>query len=385
MSIHIDATAWVMRQSENLMSRHESLLRPELALLKTYNAGLTMDDVLIRCGGNPVAKLASNENPYPQALEVAKAIRQAAETVHLYPDPQGRKLATRIAKVIGTKTDHIILGDGSEDLLNVLARCLLRPGDQVVTLFPSFPLHEDYAQMMGAKVTRVGLTADRRIDVDALVQAVAQPVRLVLFANPMNPVGLWLTSPELDRVLSAQHPESVLCLDEAYVEYAEGDDFLPGTERLKTHDKPILLLRTFSKAYGLAALRVGYGISNDPELIRGMNLVRTPFNVNAVAQAAALAALDHPEAMRASVTNVLAERDRMQSRLSDMGFNSPPSKGNFLFVEGNESSVLLADSLIEEGVLVKPWRQPGFENWFRVSVGLPRENDQFLAALAKLR
>lgn len=365
------------------MTRRTPLLRPELASLTTYNAGLTMDDVLLRCAGKPVAKLASNENPYPQAPEVAQAITQATKTTHLYPDPQGRRLASQIAGMTGASLDRIILGDGSEDLLNVLSRCLLRPRDEVVTLYPSFPLHEDYAQMMGAKVTRVGLTANRRIDLDALLDAVSRPVRLTLFANPANPFGLWLTGLDLDRVLAAQHPKSVLCLDEAYLEYAEGADFLPATARLQSHDKPLLILRTFSKAYGLAGLRIGYGVSNTAELVRGMNLVRTPFNVNSFAQAAAFAALTHPAAMKAAVSMVLKERERMRAALSKVGVTVLPSKGNFLFIDGGCPSVELADRLIPEGVLVKPWKQSGYETWLRVSVGLPCENDQFLAALAR--
>lgn len=358
------------------------LLRPELAPLQAYNAGLTMEDVLSRCGGHPVAKLASNENPYPLAAGVIDAVRHAAETIHLYPDPQGRKLITRLSEVTGVDADRVILGDGSEDLLNVLARCLLRTGDEVVTLYPSFPLHGDYAQMMGARVTYIGLTESRQIDLEALLAAIARPARLTIFAHPMNPVGLWLTPDELDRILAAQHSDSVLCLDEAYFEYAEAVDFGSAVERLKSHPKPLLILRTFSKAYGLAGLRIGYGLSNSLELIHGMNLVRTPFNVNAVAQAAALAALTHPAPMKAAVKAVIAERERVKTSIERLGLDVCASKGNFLFANCRMSSIELADRLIADGVLVKPWKQPGYETWFRVSIGLKQENDQFLNAIA---
>lgn len=358
------------------------LLRPELAALETYNAGLTIDDVLSRCGARPVAKLASNENPYPPAPDVIAALRRATEAVHLYPDPQGRKLTAALSGLTGVEQSNGILGDGSEDLLNVLARCLLRAGDEVVTLYPSFPLHGDYAQMMGARVSYVALTADGTIDVEALVAAAARPVRLTLFANPMNPAGLWLTPAELDRLLEAQHQDSILCIDEAYVEYAEGPDFGSAAERLKRHRKPLLILRTFSKAYGLAGLRIGYGLSNSAELIGGMNLVRTPFNVNAVAQSAALAALRSPAAMKAAVSAVIAERERVRIALETLGLKVFRSKGNFLFVKHRLPSVELANRLITEGVLVKPWKQPGYENWFRVSIGLPSENNQFLSAIS---
>lgn len=362
-----------------------ALLRPELAKIGAYNAGLTMEDVLSRCGTNPVAKLASNENPYPPASHVIEAARKAAQVLHLYPDPQGRKLTGLIAQLTNSEPGCVILGDGSEDLLNVLARCLLRPTDQVVTLYPSFPLHGDYAGMMGASVNYIGLTNSGTIDIEALVAAVAIPVRLTIFSNPMNPVGLWLTSTDLDRILDAQHPESVLCIDEAYIEYAMGGDFGSAAERLKSHPKPLLILRTFSKAYGLAGLRIGYGLSNSQELINGMNLVRTPFNVNAVAQAAALAALNHPASMIVAVTAVIAERERVKSEIERLGLDVCASKGNFLFVNCRLPSVTLADRLMVDGVLVKPWKQSGYETWFRVSIGLKHENDQFLNSLTSWR
>lgn len=356
--------------------------RPELTALQPYNSGLSLEDVANRCGDMPIAKLGSNENPHPLGPETLTAMEAAIRRTQLYPDPSGRILAAQIAGDMGVDPGAVIFGDGSEDLLNVLARAVLRPGDEVVTLYPSFPLHEDYALMMGAQVTHVGLTPAHQIDMPALLAAVARPVRLILLANPMNPAGLWLTPDQLDAVLAAQHPDAVLCLDEAYVEYAQGTDYLPGTERLGAHDKPLLVLRTFSKAWGLAALRIGFGLSNCPDLLGAMNLVRTPFNVNAVAQAAALAALQAPKAMAQGVAATLAERNRVATALAARGINVLPSKGNFLFVNAGRPSAQVADALIDHGVIVKPWKQPGYETFLRVSIGLPSENDQFLTALA---
>lgn len=363
------------------MIPHFALLRPELAQLSPYNAGLTTQDVIARYGHGPMAKLGSNENPYGMPDAVRDAMRAACETPHVYPDPMGRTLAAEIAAHTGARADQVILGCGSEDLLNVLARALLRPGDRVVTLYPSFPLHEDYARMMGAEVIRIDLTPDRRIDVDALIAAMSAPVRLVIFANPMNPTGLWLTGPELARVLAAQHPDTVLCLDEAYVEYAHGQGFAPATDWLATHGKPLLILRTLSKAYGLAALRVGYGLCNTPELLVGLNLVRTPFNVNAVAQAAATAALRNKAPMQAGVEKMRATRANMEQALAAMGHKVLPSQGNFLFFDCGAPAVRVADHLIDHGVVVKPWKQPGYDSFVRVSVGRPDECAQFLAAL----
>ncbi|HEY0213542.1 MAG TPA: histidinol-phosphate transaminase [Paenirhodobacter sp.] len=356
-------------------------LRPELTSIAPYNAGLTLAQVAARPGVTAVAKLGSNENPYGTAPGVVAAVTRAAGRLHLYPDPSGRDLCAAIAAQAGCTPAQVILGDGSEDLLNVLARALLRPGDRVVTLFPSFPLHEDYALMMGARVQRIGLTDTGAIDVDALCAAVAQPARLIVFANPMNPAGVWLSPDALDRVLAAQHPQSLMCIDEAYVEYTTPDSFRSALTDLARHTKPLLILRTLSKAWGLAALRIGYGITNDTTLRRGLDLVRTPFNTNHLAQIAALAALADPDSMRQSATKIMAERTRVAQALLDMGIRVLPSQGNFLFFDTAQPSVAVAERLLDHGVIVKPWKQSGYETWIRVSIGLPAENAQFLAAL----
>ena len=356
--------------------------RPELTRLAPYNAGLTLDDVRFRNGGGPIAKLGSNENPRPIPTGVRNAIAAAADSANLYPDSGARALANALSAVSGIPASHYIFGDGSEDLLNILCRAILSDGDEVITLYPSFPLHEDYANMMGARVTRVPLTSAHRIDVEALQDAVARPHRLTLLSNPANPSGLWLTSEELAAVLDAQHENSVLCLDEAYAEYALGQDFTSGLDLLCSQTKPLLVLRTFSKAYGLAALRIGYGASNTPDLLGAMNLVRTPFNVNGVAQAAALAALSSHDQMTSAVRETIAERGRMADALGKMGIEALPSNGNFLFFDCGTDAQTVAQRLVGRGVIVKPWKQPGFECFIRVSVGLPCENAQFLDALA---
>lgn len=358
----------------------KSLLRPELSGLLPYNAGLTVADVAARPGVTRVAKLGSNENLHGLPTPVHEAMAEALLSSHLYPDPAGRDLGAELASYLGCNGDQIVFGDGSEDLLNVLARAVLQPGDDIVTLYPSFPLHEDYAVMMGANVVRIGLKGDE-IDVDALIEATRKPVRLVLFANPMNPAGLWLKPDEMARVLDAQHPETVLCIDEAYVEYAAHADFQSALDLLAAHDKPLLILRTFSKAWGLAGIRIGFGVTNRPELKRGLDLVRTPFNVNHIAQVAALAALANTDQMEVAAAATVAERARMADGLTELGLRFLPSAGNFLFVDMGRSSGPIAELLLNQGVIVKPWKQPGYENFMRISVGLAEDTDQLLVAL----
>ncbi|WP_422072065.1 histidinol-phosphate transaminase [Tranquillimonas rosea] len=355
-------------------------LRPELGALSPYNAGLTLDEVAARPGVTRIAKLGSNENPFGPPPEIAAAVSEAA--LNVYPDPVGRRLSARLAELHGVAPGQVMLGNGSEDLLNVLARAVLRPGDRVVTLYPSFPLHEDYAAMMGARVERVPIGATGRIDVTALCEAVAAPARLVVFSNPMNPVGAFLSPDALDEVMSAVHPDTVVCLDEAYHEYAAGPDYGTGDPYLDRHAGPLLILRTFSKAWGLAGLRVGYGVTNSADLRRGMDLVRTPFNVNAPAQAAGLAALDHPEAVERTVGVVREERARVAAALTEQVLAVLPSGGNFLFFDLGVPAAPVAERLLDYGVIVKAWGQPGWETWMRVSIGRPEDNDQFLEALA---
>lgn len=368
------------------MSGSDPLLRPELAQLAPYNAGLTLAEVAARPGVTRVAKLGSNENPAGPAPEVAGALREAAAQVGWYPDPAARDLARDLAAHHGQNPACFTVGNGSEDLLAVLARAVLRPGDEVVTLFPSFPLHEDYALTMGARVTRIGLTADGQIDLPALLAAVARPVRLVLFANPMNPAGVWLSPDQLREVLAAVHPGAITCLDEAYHEYAsvpsEGADYASAEPYLATHTGPLVILRTFSKAWGLAGLRIGYAMTNAPELKRGFDLARTPFNANLMAQIAARTVLAYPAAMQDAVQIAAQERERLRKAILAMGLRVLPSRGNFLFVDAARPSGPLAAALLDQGVIVKPWKQPGYETWFRVSTGTREDGDQFLAALA---
>ncbi len=367
------------------MSPTDPLLRPELAALAPYNAGLTAAEVAARPGVRRVAKLGSNENPAGPAPAVREAVAQAAAQIGWYPDPSGRDLIAALAARHGLDSEQFVLGNGSEDLLAILARAVLRPGDEVVTLYPSFPLHEDYARMMGATVTRIGLMSNGKIDLPALLAAVSRPVRLVLFANPMNPAGIWLEPAALHEVLAAVHPSTITCLDEAYHEYAsvpsDGPAYTSAEGTLATHPGPLLILRTFSKAWGLAGLRIGYGMTNAPELKRGLDLARTPFNTNALAQIAALEALSQEGHMAESVALATRERARMATRLQQLGLTALPSRGNFLFVDAGRPATALAAALLDHGVIVKPWKQPGYETFFRVSTGTPEDGDQVLTAL----
>lgn len=371
-----------MLMENTQMADPSSLIREEVRTIARYNAGLTIDEVRRRHGVEVVAKLGSNENPNGPSASVASVLSAFHELARLYPDPSGRALAAEIARGFAVEDGQVILGNGSEDLIAVICRSVVRPGDTVATLYPSFPLHEDYTALMGGRIDRVVVKADLTIDVDALVAAARRKPRMLLFANPMNPVGSWLTPAELDRVIAAVDQDTLVVVDEAYAEYAAGEDYPSAVDLLRDTPLNWAVLRTFSKAYGLAGLRIGYGIASSAALCSFFDRARTPFNTNAVAQAAALAALADPAHLGLSVAMALSERDRIGQALLDLGYRVAPSKCNFLFFDAGRDATVLAEALLARGVIVKPWKQPGFETFVRVSIGSPVENDHFLAALA---
>ncbi|APO75121.1 histidinol-phosphate aminotransferase 2 [Rhizobium etli 8C-3] len=363
------------------MANASSPIREEIRSIAPYNAGLTLEEVRAKYHIDDIAKLGSNENPLGPSPMVRTLFPDIGELARLYPDPQGRALCARLAANFDVEANQVILGNGSEDLIAVICRSVVRPADTMATLYPSFPLHEDYVTLMGGKVERVTVTADLTIDMNALLAAIARKPRMLMFSNPMNPVGSWLTPSELAKAIAALDPETLIVVDEAYAEYAAGDDYPSAADMLKDSGCNWVVLRTFSKAYGLAGLRIGYGIVSDGGLCDFFNRARTPFNTNAIAQVSAISALDDAGHLKRSIEAASLERQRMAASLAAMGYRMAPSKCNFLFVDTGKNSTQLAVALLERGVIVKPWKQTGFETFIRVSVGSIRENDHFLRAL----
>lgn len=360
------------------------VVRPEVRSLVPYNAGLTAKD--IAQGDRParIAKLSSNENPLGPSPLVHRALRDIEDLAQYYPDSAGRDLKASLAAMLRLTADRLILGNGSEDLISVICRTVLRPGDTVVTPYPSFQLHEDYATLVGAAVRRVPVKGDFTIDTAAL-SAAAQGARVLFLSNPMNPTGSWLDEEALASLARDLPADCLLVLDEAYFEYAAGPGYANGLSMLEGTTKPWIVLRTFSKAYGLAGLRVGYGVASNADLRDMMDRVRTPFNVNSLAQTAALAALSDQEYVDKIVRLTMRERETLADILTGQGYAAPPSRGNFLFVDCGGPSARFAAAFLREGVIVKPWKQAGFEHFVRISAGGPADTRQFAAAMPRVR
>jgi histidinol-phosphate aminotransferase len=364
------------------------LARPEVRELPAYNAGLSSEVVRQRYGVSHVARLASNENPFGPSPAVSRALAGLALSVGIYPDANSLALRAAIAARSGAQVGEVVMGNGSENLLEMLCQAFLSPGDRVVTLIPSFGLHDIYPRMMGARVQMVPVTPTLEFDVDAWCEALSsgpQAPKLAMLSNPSNPVGCMLDAHAFRRLLEATPSETLLVIDEAYYEYARLTPGFPDAlAELRAQSRPWIVLRTFSKAWGLAGLRVGYGIASDEKVVQMLNRVRTPFNINLAAQTAALAAWNDPAYMEMTVRETVVRRDALAAQLRTLGVTMAPSAGNFLFLNLQRPNDTVAEGLLARGVLVKPWKEAGYEQFIRVSIGSPEDNALFLQAFKEV-
>jgi histidinol-phosphate aminotransferase len=359
-------------------------LRPAIRTLPAYNSGLSAEHVRARYQVSEVAKLGSNENPWGASPRVQAALAEALQDAALYPDPGSDALRSLLAAKLGIAPGRLAFGNGSEDLIAVCAHSFLSPGEEMITILPSFGLHVIYPQSIGAVVQLVPSLPDYTIDIPGIIAALTPRTRMVMFSAPSNPLGTTISGGDLERLLRALTDDTLLVFDEAYFEYAATEESYPGfLEILERSNKTWILLRTFSKAYGLAGLRVGYAIASNASLIDVIDRARTPFNVNRFAQVAAAAALEDNDHIQKCLALTIAERERVRAALTDMGYQVSPSVANFLFFHAREDASTLAEKLLAHGVIVKPWRDPGYKQHVRISIGLPRSNDLFLAALTK--
>jgi histidinol-phosphate aminotransferase len=366
------------------------LCRAAVRSLPAYNAGISESVARTKFNLVHVTKLASNESPFGVSPTVEEALRKSLADVWRYPDSYCTALREEIQGLTGLDGTRIVFGNGSEDVIDMLCKALLSPGDRVVTLAPSFGLHEIFPLMMGATVHKVAVNAAFEYDLPAWCSALSRPAKLVMFSTPSNPVGCVLTSLQLRTLCEASPPDSVLVVDEAYHEYAKGPTYADVLQVLSGQARPWIVLRTLSKAYGLAGLRVGYGLASDSDLAALLDKVRTPFNVNTAAQAAAVAALRDIDHLNASVVATIRERQTLLEQLSALeaacsyGLRIAPSSGNFLFIDTGRPSRDVAGALMRNGVIVKPWLEPQFDTFIRVTVGRSAENHHFMEALAKV-
>lgn len=364
------------------------LARPEVPPLPPYNAGLSSAAVRARYGATAISRLASNENPFGASPQVARALADVAPWLMNYPDAACTALRSAIAGRCGAEAGQVVIGNGSEDILQMLCLALLSPGDRVLAQRPGFGLHEIFPRMMGAEVESLALTPALEFDLDAWCEALARGPKIAMIANPSNPVGCMFDASAFERLLAATPAGTLLVIDEAYVEYARlAPGFPDALVALRDQQRPWIVLRTFSKAWGLAGLRVGYGVASDAALVQLLDRVRTPFNVNQAAQAAALAAWGDESFTAHAVRETVQYREALAAQLRALalpGLRIAPSAANFLFIDLGRPNGPVNEALLARGIIVKPWKEAGFETFIRVSIGMPADNERFLRALREI-
>ena len=348
--------------------------------LAPYPPGMPLEELEREYGITGSIKLASNENPFGPSPRALEAITTALPMLHRYPDGSGFYLRHALAKRIGVAADAIILGNGSNDIIELVVRAFLRPGDEAVMADQAFVIYQMVVQATGAIPRPVPL---RRFthDLEAIAAAIGPATRLVFLANPNNPTGTIYKRDAWEDFLDAVPPHVLVVADDAYADYVEDPEY-PDSLASQRRGRLLLTLRTFSKIYGLAGLRIGYGVG-PLEVVEVLNRIRQPFNVNALAQVAALAALDdhaHIARTRANNREGLAFLRGVCERL---GRPYVPSWANFLLIDVGDGAQVY-EALLRRGVIVRPMEVYGFQRHLRVTVGTPEENQRFADSLAEV-
>ncbi|MDG1687603.1 MAG: histidinol-phosphate transaminase [Gammaproteobacteria bacterium] len=350
---------------------------PNITALKPYQPGKPIEELERELGLSNIIKLTSNENPLGPSKSALNAIVQASKELTRYPDGNGFSLKAALAKHVQLTSDQITLGNGSNDVLELLARTFVSSNDEVIFSQYAFAVYPLVTQAIGAKAV-IAPASDFGHDLDAMTTLISEKTKLIFIANPNNPTGTALAPKQVETFLK-QVPESVIVvLDEAYVEYTTQQfntvAWLAGYPNL-------VITRTFSKAYGLAALRVGYSLSS-PEIADCLNRIRQPFNVNSLALVAAVAALADKDYVEQSRQLNEAGLKQYVTGFEQLGLTYIPSKGNFITVDVKRNADSIYQSLLQQGVIVRPIANYGLPQHLRISVGLGEENQRCLDALA---
>jgi histidinol-phosphate aminotransferase len=354
--------------------------------LAPYVPGKPLEELEREYGIRDSIKLASNENPLGPGPRALAAIAEASREIGLYPDGSGFKLKQALARKHGCGIDCITLGNGSNDVLVLIAEAFLSPQSEAVYSQYTFAVYPIAVQATGA-TARVAPAnpADHAMplghDLAAMAQLIGERTRLVFVANPNNPTGTWVGADALKRFLAAVPEQTLVVVDEAYIEYVSEPAF-PDASRWLSEFQNLIVTRTFSKVYGLAGLRVGYALSH-PAVADMLNRVRQPFNVNSIALAASLAALDDSEHLRKSVENNRAGMAQLRAGFDALGVRHLPSAGNFVMIDCGRPAAAVYEAMLRQGVIVRPVGNYQLPNHLRITIGTRGQNERMLAALKR--
>ncbi len=350
--------------------------------LTPYPAGKPISEVQRELGLNDLVKLASNENSYGASPKVFAALQESLTELHYYPDANGYFLKNKLADFLDVSSENITLGNGSNELIELIARTFVSANHEIIFSEYAFIIYEMICQAIGATPKKIP-AKNWGHQLDKMAEAVSSKTRLIFIANPNNPTGTWVSHDILADLLKGLPEHVLVVVDEAYYEYVDEKTYPNSLELQKKHPN-LIVLRTFSKAYALAGLRVGYCVSH-PDIANLLNRIRQPFNVNSLAQRAAEVALSDQNHLQNSIKNNQQEIQVLAKGVEELGLAYIPSAANFLTIDVQQDAMVLFQKLLRKGVIVRPVVNYGMPTHLRVTVGIPCENQRFLQALSQSR
>ncbi|MFC1576129.1 histidinol-phosphate transaminase [Candidatus Omnitrophota bacterium] len=360
-----------------------NIARKEIFKINPYVPGKPIEEVKRELGLRDVIKLASNENPLPPSREALRAAQKALRSANRYPDGGCFYLKNALAASLGVKPDNLIIGNGSDELIILALRAFVKKGDEVIIAKPTFLIYEIASKISGAKIKFVPVK-DFRYDIPKMASLITKKTKLVFVANPDNPLGTYVTKKEIELLVKRAPKSAVLFFDEAYYEFARMRKDYPRTLKyLKAKGKSVIIARTFSKIYSLAGLRVGYAIAKE-EIIDCLNRACEPFNVNSIAQAAAMAALRDKGHVSKSLKLIEKGKSYICSELDLLGIKYIPSVTNFVVINIGKDAKKVYKKLMSRGVIVRGMRAWKLNNFIRVTVGTMSENRRFIRVLKEV-
>jgi len=358
----------------------EGLIRKNILSVKPYIAGKPIEETKRQLGLREVMKLASNENPLGASPKAMQAIRKNLPNINRYPDSQSFYLKKKLGKYLNLAPNNLILGNGSDELIDVIIKTFVEEDESIITADITFLEYEIISQVAGRRIIRVPLRYFK-YDLESIKKRIDRKTKLVFISNPNNPTGTYVTKYELEDFINGLPEHVLLVMDEAYDTFVDVDDFPSTMNYIK--NKNLLVLKTFSKAYGLAGLRIGYAVAR-PEFISYMERVRQPFNVNFLAQVAAAACLDDKKFIRRTRRIVLEGKSYLYDNLTKLGIPYVPSVANFILIDVGRDCVEVFNQMLKYGVIVRDMKQYGLKNFIRVTIGTKKENERFIKVLKKV-
>jgi histidinol-phosphate aminotransferase len=358
------------------------LWRQDVTKLETYVPGKSIEEVKKQYGLTEITRLASNENPYGPSPKAIEAMNAAAAESHLYPEPTSVELRNKLGEQHGIDPSQVLISNGADNVLMLIGQAYINPGDEVIYCVPTFPVYRTSTVMMGGVPVEHPLTEDYKFDLDTILASVNDKTKLIYICNPNNPTGTVVESDRLEAFLKQVPSHVIVVLDEAYGEFVDIEGYRTGADYVR-EGYPIISVHTFSKLYGLAAMRIGYAIAT-PSVLAPLLAVREPFPVSRMANSAAVASLEDID-YRDFILSTNREGIRyLHTELGALGIEVTPSYSNFLFANLNREAAPIVEALMRTGFIVRPCKGWGYPNHIRITVGSPEQNQRFVEALQPL-